>query len=260
MDWRLLPALFFLLTTLLLADTPNEHWTAPYQRFHEIIENQNKDNFSRFSEIQLIRDNSTLAYIPVDSFGVQVLKETDALLYGYRSGLQKCMESADQNEYRQTPTPSYAYFAWQLDNYMRTLTRTLDPVSEPAMMENGIRVRKVTNEKVIYGFTRLLTAYLQQRSEQYKDNGTVLTPADTQLMANLEDLARRVFKTDLGIAFDRNAVIKEGLKNQPVLSELNTTSMGVDFSLAMEGINRLVKDGHRDPPCRITLPAQLGMK
>ena len=109
MAWKLFTLVILALCTTLLADiTPQEHWSTAYLRFHDILEKHTRvDGPIHPIEIEMIRDNSTLSFVTLDSFSVQVLKEADLLFLAYRNSIQKCVEALDQNEYRTQATPSY---------------------------------------------------------------------------------------------------------------------------------------------------------
>jgi len=237
------------------AQPVTEHWTAPYREFHEhALKIQEQVARKYIPELTLIKDGFTIASIPLDSIASQVLKEADAIFLPYRTSLQNCAQ-ASQNEYRTRQVASFEYFGWFLDNYLRTLNKALGSQAEAEVIA-GVRERKVTSDRALYAFTKLLGSYLDERIERFASNDAASLSADTALKAAIDDIGRRVFRLDLSPKFDRREALQKGIQTQPVLRDLAQNEGGADLSLGLDPLSHLVKEPHAEPLCRFALPSR----
>lgn len=235
--------------------SPMENWSKPYQEFHELvvkIDSEVERNY--WPEIMMVRDGHIVATVQIDSFAARVLREADEVLLPYRQGLQSCVD-ANGSEYRTGKTASYEYFAWLLDNYVRTLDKVLENQEEPPRT-NGVKERKVTTDRAIYAFTKLLMGYLEERTERFKTMDSPHYAADRAVLASLNDLARRVFHVDLSEKFDRKEAVEKGIRSQPVLRDLASNEGGADLSLGIDPLAHLVRDSGSEPTCKVVLPTR----
>lgn len=233
--------------------TTTEHWTLGYKKLREsVLKIQDQVGRNYFPELMIIKDGSTIASIPVDVFAAKVLKEADEVLFPYREAIQLCVEQ-NQNEFRVAKVHSFEYFGWFLDNYVRTLGKALESQGE-AEVRNGVKERKVTTDRALYAFTKLLNAYLEERVDRYKNLDAPSYAADKALISSITDIGRRVFRIDLNQKFDRRELVEKGMKSQPVLRDLASPEGGADLSLGLDPVSRLIADSHTEPLCKISLP------
>ena len=245
---RMRPFLLFLFCISAGAQT-TEYWAAPYRTLHSHVTRLQEQVARKYvPELTLIKNGFTIASIPLDAVSATVLKEADQVIFPYRSNLQTCIEGS-KNEYRKMPVQSFEYFAWFLDNYIRTVNKALDSQGE-AEVVYGVRERKVTTDRALYAFTKLLGAYLEERVERFSTTDTEALAADSALMAAIYDLGRRVFRIDLSPKFDRREVVLKGLKTQPILRDLASDEGGADLSIALDPLTHLVQEPHALPLCR----------
>ena len=191
--------------------------------------------------------------VRTDVVALRVLQELGEILPLYREGLQKCVSSLE-NEYRSPQVYSYEVFAWFLDNYVRSLTKAL-MIPEERITKSGTRERRITTDKALYGLTRLLVAYLEERSERYQELQRQYVVADGMLMQAVSDVARRVFQLDLSIPFNRKELLERGMKSQPLLRDMALDEGGIDFSLALDPIKKFQAEKENDPGCFVLFPS-----
>lgn len=234
-----------------------ESWTANYQRLHERVSKISDQLARQFTpELMIIKNGHTIAAIPIDTFSAKVLKELDDVLMPYRQGLQQCVDK-NHVEYRIAKNYSYESFSWFLDNYVRTLVKALDSQSEMEVF-HGIKEKRVTTDRAIYAFTRLLSAYLEERRERHQNLDPKSYAADTLVLTSIQDIARRVFRLPLSQKFNREEALFSGIQSQPIFRDLASNEGGADLSLGLEPLSRLMQQGTTEPLCRIALPPREG--
>ncbi len=235
--------------------TPAEHWSKAYRDLHEIVVKIDSEVARNYlPEVMMIRDGSTVASLQIDGFSARVLRETDNALLPYREGIQTCVD-ANHNEYRTAQSTSIEAFGWFLDSYVRMLVKSLGAPGEPEMV-NGVRERKVTTDRVVYAFTRLLTSYLGEREQKFAHVESYAFDSDRAVANALNDLARRVFRLDLNQKFDYKSAMEKGLKSQPGLRDLASNEGGADPSSGLAPLIRISTPANSEPLCKITLPSK----
>jgi len=234
-----------------------EHWSKAYKEFNDLVGQLDVDagkNFYR--QFMIITHGNTITTIPLDLFSVRVLRETNEVLQPYRQGLQQCIEK-NQNEYRTATKPaSYEQFTWFLDSYTRQLLSSLNGQDQTVEGEFGIRSRRVTTDRAIYAYTKLLVAYIEERLERnQKAVGAALDQsADRALAMAINDIGRRVFHIDINQPFDRKEFLQKGMNSQPIFRDLAGVEGGTNFQMGLDPLRQLSAENTIEPACRIVIP------